>query len=303
MRTEKQLTVSTFIATRAALVGILVFRRGCIGYDVSLAIFGSALLGFVMSLTQYGPAKRAAMESFYQESLAILNALRKIKYFETDEPTDLVRDCIAEGVSNERANALRQPPKDKAKRALISYCEERIPAPDSDDQFFSEVFEQKIKGYKADLFQCMESYFPMAEIDLGDLNNAYGNLDFLFFNKKTHSDVYRNVYVVLKDVKKRITLEAYHFRLCREGKGNLAVCFDKVIALNNAWFSEEESIKAGMRHSVIYHRLCDELSVEIERFRSKIYNQQPMEEQRIPVRMKGTIDESQEFGCDSGASL
>lgn len=66
MRGKKWMTIITFLFAVIALIIAVVIGKGCacIAYDVTMAIFGSALLGFIMSLTEYFVERRSAMEWF-----------------------------------------------------------------------------------------------------------------------------------------------------------------------------------------------------------------------------------------------
>lgn len=58
--------IVTFFCTMLEVVLLPIFKyfKYDIGYDISLAIFGSALLGFIMSLIEYFTERRKAMEQF-----------------------------------------------------------------------------------------------------------------------------------------------------------------------------------------------------------------------------------------------
>lgn len=72
------------------------FSDGNIGYDIALAIFGSALLGLIMSLVEYFSERKKAMEQFWIEAKRVLAQFRKAKYIYFDEPEEIVIGCINE---------------------------------------------------------------------------------------------------------------------------------------------------------------------------------------------------------------
>ena len=92
MSAKKWVTIVTFFCTMFAVILLPIFDYyECnIGYDISLAIFGSALLGFIMSLVEYFTERRKAMEQFWLEAGQVLAQFRKAKYIKFDEPEDLV---------------------------------------------------------------------------------------------------------------------------------------------------------------------------------------------------------------------
>lgn len=63
MKAKKWLTVITLIVSILSLVAAFVIAKdsNCIFYDVSMALLGSAVLGFIMSITEYYVERRKAM--------------------------------------------------------------------------------------------------------------------------------------------------------------------------------------------------------------------------------------------------
>lgn len=82
------------------------FSEGNIGYDIALAVFGSALLGFIMSLVEYFSERKKAMEQFWIEAKRVLAQFRKAEYIYFDELEKIVTGCIAENYYNKRAKEL-----------------------------------------------------------------------------------------------------------------------------------------------------------------------------------------------------
>lgn len=66
-----------------------------------MALLGSAVLGFIMSITEYYVERRKAMEEFWIQVINILKNLRKIKHLDLDAPADLVIEAFGEEHSNE----------------------------------------------------------------------------------------------------------------------------------------------------------------------------------------------------------
>lgn len=70
MKTSKRITISTFVITVLSLILLVVSYKFCskdIYYDVFLAIFGSGILAFVLSLIEYIENKRKVIFTFYEE--------------------------------------------------------------------------------------------------------------------------------------------------------------------------------------------------------------------------------------------
>ena len=60
MKAKKWLTIITLVITVLSLVLAIIIGKNsnCITYDISMAIFGGAALGFIMSLTEYYAERR-----------------------------------------------------------------------------------------------------------------------------------------------------------------------------------------------------------------------------------------------------
>ena len=79
MKAKKWLTIMSLIVSLLALVAAFVIGKdsNCIYYDVSMALLGSAVLGFIMSITEYYVERRKAMEEFWIQATNILKELRR----------------------------------------------------------------------------------------------------------------------------------------------------------------------------------------------------------------------------------
>ena len=53
-------------------------------------------------------------------------------------------------------------------------------------------------GYKEVFLQCMDSYREASMVELGNLDNAYGNLDFIIANKCIRQKAYEQIYDKLR---------------------------------------------------------------------------------------------------------
>ena len=85
MKAKKWLTIITLCVSIFSLSVACIIGKdsNCISYDVSMALLGSAVLGFIMSLTEYYVEKRKAMEEFWLQSNKILKEMNR-KYTKED---------------------------------------------------------------------------------------------------------------------------------------------------------------------------------------------------------------------------
>ena len=73
MKAKKWLIIITLIVSIVSFIIAFVIgkKSTCIYYDVSMALFGSAALGFIMSITEYYVERRKAMEEFWIQAVNV----------------------------------------------------------------------------------------------------------------------------------------------------------------------------------------------------------------------------------------
>lgn len=133
MKAQKWLTITTLTVSIVALVAAFIIGKdsNCIYYDIAMALLGSDVLGFIMSITEYYVERRKAMEEFWIQATSVLIELRKIKHLDLDAPLKLIIEALEEEYSNERKPIFSILSKDKellhheAKNKLISWFEEK----------------------------------------------------------------------------------------------------------------------------------------------------------------------------------
>lgn len=284
MKAKKWLSIITFgCSIISAIIAFLIGKpSNSIFYDFSMAVFGSALLGFIMSIIEYNVERRRAMEYFWTESRKALTKLRKIKYFNTNAPLDKILDCFTEEQHNEfvetmgsAAGNLSLKVEHTKRDDLISWFEENIPmsfSPDDDiDEELNTYYKSSMESYRLDVQKVIDSCITAADIDLGELDNAYGNLDF-FINCKIRGKLaYSKIYDKIKEYKNLALAEKHHFQLLNEGTGNFAVCAKKAMDICGKVFEEKEFSTDTYNSKVVYQTVFDDIDDALEVFRCKIY--------------------------------
>ena len=305
MKAKKWLTIITLCVSIFSLSVACIIGKdsNCISYDVSMALLGSAVLGFIMSLTEYYVEKRKAMEEFWLQSNKTLKELRKIKYLELDAPVELIKDALLEEQANDRKAKFTLLIDDsgityKAKSTLISWFEENIPMSFNEDSDIEAELEKyysaSLKTYKDTFLRCMRSYQDASSIDLGLIDNAYGNLDFIISNHSIRKYAYNNIFDKMRKFVYQFREEAYHFDLLNDGKGNFAVCVSKVVDLNKLFFAAKDVKAHGYVNTLVYQTAFDEIESELEKFRCKIYKTK-----YVPVKSSPISGMMRYFGEDS----
>ena len=315
MKAKKWVTFITAGISAVSLICAIIANCVCIDlmYDISMAVFGSALLGFIMSLIEYFAERRKAMEDFLRAAYKVYVQLRKIKLLKLDQPQDLILDCISEEHHNklwgkcdgETAKALGLGAVHKKRDAYIAWMQEKEPMSfsenDDKEAILVQIYNERIKNYSSTFMKYMDMYIVASKIDLEDLSNAYGNLDFLFGNKKIRLAAFESIYSKLQEYRNKIKLEVFHFNMLNDGKGNFAVCCKKVLELNDFFFVSETIQNDGSEWTTVYQKKFDDVSDRIEEFRSKIYFRKEVQyEKKAPVfsqlrRINGSTDEESAF--------
>ena len=79
MKAKKWLIIITLIVSIVSFIIAFVIGKKVLAYiyDVSMALFGSAALGFIMSITEYYVERRKAMEEFWIQAVNVLKRIEK----------------------------------------------------------------------------------------------------------------------------------------------------------------------------------------------------------------------------------
>ena len=143
-----------------------------------------------------------------------------------------------------------------------------------------------MEGYKNSFMHCMSNYQLASSVELGILDNAYGNLDFIIANKSIRKKAYDSIYDKIRKIVIQFRTETYHFNLLKDGKGNFPVCATKVSDLDKEYFLSKEVTEHGDTHTLIYQNVFDDIDASLEEFRCKIYKTKYVEPKREPVSGK-----------------
>lgn len=301
MRAKKWLTFATIICTIASIVLMIAFQCNDIkiGYDISLALFGSAFLGFIMSLIEYFSERKSSMEKFWIEARKVLVQFRNAKPIVMNEPEELILNSLAEEMNNreiekygeEVANSLGLKKESKAKNEYIAWMEshEVMNFTENDDipRILDEIYEQRLEERRTYFSSIIDNYIDLSSISLSDLDSAYGSLDFMFGNKKIRRIAYEEVFNKVREIRNSIYSEVYHFNLWKEGKGNFVICAMKAMEISKELFESKISESGALKQECIYQKAFDEIEESLEDFRIKIYWSQKKEQiTRLPVLHK-----------------
>lgn len=284
MKSKKWLTLLILLCVGVGLLCIVVFYCTDIklGYDLALAIFGSALLGFIMSVIEYSVERRRAMEVFWKEALKVLKLLRKIKPIDISEPQDILLACLVEEENNKTtqdfgdlvATDLGLKITHSARDAYIEWMEENeqftFTEVDDIEAILIGIYNQRIQLAHAMFDRTFQTYIKMSEISLSELDNAYGNLDFIFANKSIRQEAFNKIYDRIRSIRDSIAAKARDFKTYADDKSGFIISAKKAMELNDLLFESRKN-KREFSSVCIYQKAFDEIDDALEDFRCKIY--------------------------------
>lgn len=289
MRAKRWVTLVTFSLTLVSIVLIIKFKNfECdVEYDIAMAIFGSSILGCIMSFVEYFSERKRAMEEFYQEAIRILAKFRKAKPLQLTEPEELICNCIFEKMKNDdyvsfgMDDEVQYTEKVKYLEWLKKYKPEIFIGAGADEE---KIYQTKIEEAETMIKDCIYNYSKLAHISFAKLDSAYGNLDFLVANHTIRMKAYNEIFDKMRSIRNEIFLANTHFELWKHGKGNFVFCTDKVIEINKKLFIEEKSEEENVVSVSIYQKEFDDIEESLEKFRRKIYWGRSKDEvKRYPV--------------------
>lgn len=291
MKAKKWLIIITGIISVVSVACAWLCRNMQDDFFVNFffAIMGSAILGGIMSLTEYIVARKQCLERYYLAAYDILRQIRKVKYVFTDEPIELIEQYFLELQNNKWDSILGKKESTKAKDALFTYLVNRwkrlvdIPEPEFTD-YAEERFRNKMEKYSEDIDEAMKSYVRISEIDLMPLENAYGELDFLFANNSVRKQIFEQIHLELREYMHSVAKQAHHFRLFLSGEAdNLAVMLGKIDELQQEYFSIDENCEGCDSVITVYNRFAYSMDENIEKLRCRIYGQKYVRSKNTPV--------------------
>ena len=288
MTAKKWITRITFlislISLPASIFTFFLYQWGypCaeLLYSIALAIFGSAMLGFIISLIEYFTEKRKTLDEVFDELARVSQKISTAKYFFTAEPTEMVKNCLREEWLNSYYQLTGSNVKDDAKKELISYFEENSNFSPKDigsyDEMLQSWFEAKMKEYDEKISCSMSAYIEIAEIDLNSLKKAYKNLDFMFRSCELKKWLSDNVYKKIKKDRDVVKTDyAYHFKnyIAAKNGGNKSVMLDFLLELNERFFCVDADETQYVKKIKVYAKLKAEIDTKIEEYRCKVYGE------------------------------
>ena len=282
MRAKKYLVITTVIVSIIALLAAFIFEYCFCGMgfwvNLSFAIFGSSSLGFIMSLVEYFVERRKALETYYLAASDLIKLFSTAKYLMLHEPKELLTAYFNECNQILPKRFSFEEEKCPAKDTLFAYMLDNwkntidIPEPEFSD-YARKRFIEEMDGYKKSLTKTIDSYLLISDGGKQKLENAYGNLDFIFGNMHFRNQVFEKIHFPIQQYMHDILKMGFHFRTFKESEnGNIAVMIDFIDQFQTKYFRTIVKTDNNYKTTVIYQKLIDELSDNAEWLRCETYH-------------------------------
>ena len=287
MRSQKWITFITFFLTVASLVSAMVYktREPSFIYDISLAVFGSSFLGFIMSLTEYFAVRRNTMEKFWEEAVSIVNQLEKMRPVVCQIPEDVMVGCFRDeerskiyepfGIDNHSEHICSSK---QAYLENITIPDDCILSEDEKNKFAEERYQADMEKWRSYFCNAIDCYIKASEFSLRQLNMLAGDLDFMFGNRTVRKIAYEDILGSLQQIKTFLTEHTYHMRIWKEGNGSFPEAVRQTYVISSKLFKREKSIVCGCQFENYYPDTFYAIDKSLEKFRVKIYRQQKEEQ-------------------------
>lgn len=283
MKAKKRLVIATIIASGISILLAILFqfffpgigRCGEVSVFIvnfSFAVFGSAILGFIMSLVEYFVSKKHALENYYLESLKVYNIFAKIEFLLITEPKELLMEYFSNEMLDGFLSKRNSIEDDKLYDYMKTIWQNTVDIPDPEFSGFAiESFNGYIESFIERLTICMDSYIDIATKKISSLDTAYAEFDFLFFNKRFRKRIYKEIHVPVFEHKRMIEENAFHFRTYKKAKnGNTAVMIDLLDELQQRFFTVDKKTDEYFEIYIVHSSFIDNMDNKLEKLRCRI---------------------------------
>ena len=202
MKNQKSLTIITGIVTLISMVSYLASGRGSdaakIVSDLSLAIFGSALLGFIMSLSSYYSAKQQELHDFISAVERYIDQFYWIHPLQIQIPMRLYQDYLfdkdddaSDALYNELIRSKMLRPETKRGLTVAGLIHEWVKQTVYDSYTEEDIEEEvnnRLDQAKDQIEWSMNMYKSLPNIDVTELMDKCDSLAFFKKKNKTVTD-------------------------------------------------------------------------------------------------------------------
>lgn len=246
-------------------------------YNVSLGLFGSSFVVFLISIAEYRVAKIQLLERIWNESRNLNIQLYKIKPLHSKIDDKILTDYINEWLfrQDEKGKKIfgdKHEAYDGIYNFLLDYHKKEIEKMSKKGikDYIDSLIESERKKVLEDLEKIIDQYLNLNKYSFIEMNNLLGDVQF-FTGKKQYLQLHQNIYEPLhrmyNELKESI---CYHFQLYRNGEANRPdVLLSILLEHQEKLFRIEKKYEENCEWNIIYADFCDKMDDNIEEFRAK----------------------------------
>ena len=246
-------------------------------YNISLGLFGSSFVVFLISITEYRVAKTQLLEKIWNESRKLNIQLHKIKpvhsYIDDNILLNYINEWLFRQVEEDKLIfGDKHEAYDKLYNYLLEYHKESINKISKKEikPYIDSLIDSEREKILEKLEKAIDQYLNLNNYSLLEFNNLLGDVQFLTGKDqylKLHKNIYEPLLNMYNDLKECV---CYHFELYRNSETNrpdvlLSILFENQDKL----FRMEKKKEKEHEWDAIYADFCDNIDDKIEEFRAK----------------------------------
>lgn len=299
MKLKKNLIILTFAISVVDIVIITYINTGFLKsefvYDLSLAIIGSVILGFLYSVIEYNDSKRQALDKLDKLAWEVKIGLDRIKHFTPSEPIELLIKLFNEESINKIRKIAEIESEDEAKCEFISYLKDDGQINDYIIDNFKDMFEgyysYKIDEYRNEVEDIMEIYISLSKFRVDNVIEAFNSLSFVFGFSK-HKFIKEEIFQPILTIMNKIKVSAFHFEQYFSTKDrNLAPSLKMLKEIQEVLFEIDVTYDDHIKTTTILTKFISKLEANIIHLKNfSIFNKEPKYEYNIKSVNQKRVD-------------
>lgn len=209
---------------------------------VFAGMFTSAIVTLLISVGEYRVEKRKALEEFISVDYSLIYLYRNLMDLDTEIPVEMLQAYFHEEMSQCPPGILEPDETPKANimeflwKQVQTDIQELLESSHKKDEYLEAEFNRAIAQDRDAISEAIKQYRQLCEaVNLHGLSTAYGNIDFMFANKKVREELlYNRIYEPHSNAKRILNELNFHLKNYEEAVskghvGNLPVVIMKIL--------------------------------------------------------------------------
>lgn len=257
-------------------------------YNISLGLFCSSFVVFLISIAEYRVAKVQLLEKIWNESRTLNHALYDIKPLYIGIDNGLIINYINETIFYGPGKYRRKHDAyDKMYKYFYVTNKEKFKNKSKKEisKYIYSLIDDEIKSVLEKLEKSVDQYIHLNNISFNELNNLLGDVQF-FTGKKESLKLYNNIYEPLRNMYNKLKSTIVYYCKCfKDNENGRPDIMLKIILKNqDVLFKVVEFDKDNCSFIDYYASFYDNMEDSLEEFRAKtIYNCKEEKIEHMPI--------------------